>query len=300
VIREISCNSIGLDTFRVLESIARTGSLSRAADEIGISQQAVSSRIARAEQLMGRTLVTRRTSGSTLTDDGRLVLGWAGPLLEATYQMDARLEALCGSDDALSIAVARSIADYYLSEWLQELGPLGLRTHLRLASASGPEVIRQVRMDGAQLGFIASPEIPGDLHSVELRRDLMVVTVPPGHPWASRTLVTAKELAATPLVLREPGAGCRMTFERWLAEKGLSMANPVAELDSTLAISEAAAAGVAPAVVSRRAVAETVADNRLVIVTVEGPPIERVLSAIWLTSLLPPLAQALIAIAQRS
>jgi len=298
VIRDLTCDVIGLDTFRVLELVARTGSLSQAADEIGVSQQAVSARVTRAEQLLGRTLMTRRTSGSTLTADGQLVLTWAGPLLEATNHMEAQLAALCSGDDVLSIVAARSIADYFLAEWLQDLGPLAARTHLRLVSASAREVIRQVRLDKAQLGFIASPEIPGDLHSVELTHDEIVVAVPPWHPWAGAT-VTAAELADTPLVLREPGAGCRATFQRWLDNQGLAAANPVAEFVTALAVCEATAAGVAPAVVSQRAISEAVADHRLVIVPVTGPPIKRTISAIWSANTLPPLAQALISAAQR-
>src|SRR5699024_8558870 len=65
-----------------------------------------------------------------------------------------------------------------------------------------------------EVGFVESPTVPRGLHSTTVAVDRLVVTVPPTHPWSRRrTPLSVAELAATPLVVREPGSGTRTTLD---------------------------------------------------------------------------------------
>jgi len=107
--------------------------------------------------------------------------------------------------------------------------------------------------------------------------------VPPGHPWARRRSgITAAELAATPLVAREPASGTRRYLEAALrGQSGLSRVAPVAELSSTTAIKAAVAAGIGPAVLSSLAVAPELAAGTLRAVAVRDLDLSRRLLAVW-------------------
>ncbi|WP_235626604.1 LysR substrate-binding domain-containing protein, partial [Mycobacteroides abscessus] len=92
---------------------------------------------------------------------------------------------------------------------------------------------------------------PTGLGGEVLGADELVIVVGPGHKWAHRRRpVTLRELAVTPLLMREPGSGTRDTVWEVLSEV-CQPAAPAAELGSAAAIKAAAATGLAPAVLSR-------------------------------------------------
>ena len=99
---------------------------------------------------------------------------------------------------------------------------------------------------GGVLGFVESPQLPSSLQvPVRSRRvasDRLVVVVSPDHDWARRTRpVGLAELAATALVVREPGSGTRVSFEQ--AMDGFELADPALEVASNSAVRIAVAAG---------------------------------------------------------
>src|SRR4051812_15545533 len=83
-----------LAALQVFLAVAHTGSLNAAAREVGVSQQAVSARIASIEKQTGVQLVSRTPQGSTLTPAGVSVAEWADRLLSSAAELDAGLAAL--------------------------------------------------------------------------------------------------------------------------------------------------------------------------------------------------------------
>lgn len=111
--------------------------------------------------------------------------------------------------------------------------------------------------------------------------DRLVLVVAPTHAWARRrTPVTAAELAATPLVLRELGSGTREVLDRALGAAGVS-ATPLLELASSTALKAAAMSGSGPVCLSELAVADELATRRLVEVPLAGLDLHRPLRAVW-------------------
>ncbi len=148
---------------------------------------------------------------------------------------------------------------------------------------------------GADIGFVEGPDDPSDLQTRVVSGDDLVVVVAPSHPWARRRRpLSATDLAATPLVLREAGSGTREVLERALGESGLRP-SPLVELASTTAIKASVATGTGPGVLSRLAVQSEVTDGRLVIVATSGVLLERKIRAIWPSKRpLPPAATRLL------
>lgn len=288
---------VDLATFELLAQVSRTGSLSGSAHAMGISQQAVSARLNRAERLLGRRLVQRGVGGSALTETGSMVLEWASPVLEAARRAATSLDALRQQDAPLTVASSQTIAEVLLPGWLQSLRRRDAEQSLRLLSGNSVDVVALVRSGTAQLGFIESPEPPHDLRRALIVEDALVVVVGPDHPWAQRRSVDAGLLAATPLLLRETGSGTRATFEAWLESQHLELWPPAAELGTTSAIRAAAGAGVAPAVLSGRAVVNDIETGALLKVLIDGAAPTRTFSAIWSSPELMGSARSLVEIA---
>ncbi|HET8990837.1 MAG TPA: LysR family transcriptional regulator [Acidimicrobiales bacterium] len=279
-----------LDGLALLTAVAETGSISRAADSVGITQPAASLRLKRLEAALGITLLERTTSGTRLTPEGAAVVGWATPALDATRELldGARLLATRRRHH-LRVAASLTVAEYLLPAWLSALHASDPDIAVSLHMANSYEVEESFSRRAIDLGFVEGARVPPGLQGRTVAHDELVVVVAPDHPFAHRRRpIDAAALARAELVAREPGSGTREVLERALARHGLTLA-PTVELASTTAIKAAVADGIGVAVVGRATVARELSEGRLVAVAVADLDLRRAIRAVWprATSLSP-------------
>ncbi|MFJ3394066.1 LysR family transcriptional regulator [Leifsonia aquatica] len=272
-----------LDSLRLLVGVAASGSLSRAAQAAGVSQQAASARMAALERDLGVALLTRTSHGTRPTEAGALVVEWATELLAAVDRFSSATAALrAPASGSLRVAASMTIAEHLAPAWLTALRGAEPGVRIELTAANSVGVVEAVRGRAADLGFIETPDLPAGLPHRTIATDELVVVVGPRHPWARRRSgVTAAELAAEPLVVRESGSGTRLALERALAEAGLAPVEPALALSTTSAIRSTVAAGAGPAALSILAVRDQLAQGTLVQVRVLDLRVIRPLTAIW-------------------
>jgi DNA-binding transcriptional LysR family regulator len=286
----------------VLVAVAECGGVSAAARAVGLAQPNASRALRRLERQLGIALLIRSPRGTGLSASGTVVVDWARQVLEANGQLLAGVAALGRADAPLRIAASHTIAEDLLPRWLATLRAERPDVAVTLTVANSAEVGRLVG-GGGVLGFVESPRLPSTIdapaESRTVATDRLVVVVSPTHDWARRTRpITREELARTPLVVREPGSGTRVSFEQ--AMTGLRLASPALELTGNAAVRVAVAAGAGPAVLSELAVHAAVAAGELRAVMVDGPTIERALRAVWATRPAPsPDLLAMVDIAAR-
>ncbi|MBF6212688.1 LysR family transcriptional regulator [Nocardia puris] len=272
-----------LEVLDLLVSVAELGSLGAAARRHGISQPAASMRISALERRLHLRLLDRGPTGSALTDAGRAVVDRARDVLEAARSFgDAVAELRARAVPRLRVAASKTIADHRIPQWLQTLRDTHPEVSVALEVANSRQVMDMVRGGGADLGFVEGPHPPPDLGSRVLGADELVVVVAPAHAWATRRdPLTVDELAATPLLWREPGSGTRDAVWEALAERA-EPARPAAELGSAATIVAAARTALAPAVLSRLIAAPDLASGALVEVPLAGGPVlTRQFRAVW-------------------
>ncbi|NMR32092.1 LysR family transcriptional regulator [Crystallibacter degradans] len=269
-----------LPAIRVLVAVADAGSLSAGARSIGMAQSNASRTLATLERRLGYPLLNRSAQGSRLTTEGALTVEWAREVLDAVDRLSAGAEALgATSAPELVVGASMTVAEYLVPGWISTFRHEcpDVRTTLRIHNSR--HVIDGVRSGGVALGFIETPDIPGDIRSVRIVTDCLVVVIAPDHPWAARTApLTPAELAGTPLVEREEGSGTRAALD---AVIGSNRAQPIAELNSNSAICQSVIAGLGPTVLSNLAVQGALRAGRLLQVPVTGGTMERDLRAIW-------------------
>lgn len=287
-----------LASFEVLLAIAKTGSLGAAARELGLTQQAVSARLASMEAQTGVQLAVRTARGSQLTPGGVVVTEWAARLLDVAHHVDTALGSLrTQRRQQTTVVASQTIAEQFMPRWLVSLQAAATRRgvtapNVILTATNTEHAIVAVRDGSADLGFIESPGTPRGLRSRVVAHDELVVIVPPDHKWARRSrAVCASELAQTPLVTREAGSGTRdslTTALRQAVGDEMHQSPPVLELSSAAAVRAAVLAGAGPAVISRLAVADDLAVGRLRAITVPDLNLRRQLQAIWVGGRTPP------------
>ncbi|MGH3725081.1 MAG: LysR family transcriptional regulator [Mycobacterium sp.] len=272
-----------LDVLDLLVSVAETGSLGAAARRHGISQPAASMRIRALERRLRLVLLERGPTGSRLTDAGLAVVGYSTPVLAAARELVTGVAALhSGQVPRLVVAASRTIADHRIPLWLTALRGRHADVAVSLEVGNTQQVCELVREGNATLGFIEGPHAPAGLGGEVLGADELVIVVGPTHKWARRRKpVTLRELATTPLLMREPGSGTRDTVWEALSQV-CQPAAPAAELGSAAAIKAAAATGLAPAVISRLIAAPELSAGTLSEVTLaDGTVFTRQFRAIW-------------------
>lgn len=273
-----------LGALELLLAVARHGSLGRAARDLGITQPAASSRIRAMERRLGVALVDRSPRGSRLTAEGVLVTDWARRVVEAAEAFDAGAQALRGRRDSrLRVAASMTIAEYLLPGWLIALRAERPGTAVSLHAGNSALVAERLLAGEADLGFVEGLSVPTGLDAAVIGHDRLVVVAAPSHSWARRrTPLTAAELAATPLILREEGSGTRQVLDAALAAAG-GVAPPLLELASTTAVKAAVLSGAGPSVLSELALGEELASRRLARIPLEDVRLRRDLRAVWRT-----------------
>jgi len=246
---------------RAFLGFVRRGSFSGAADELRISQPAVSKHIADMERSLGVKLIDRRSRA--LTPAGEFlaahVLRAEALLRQAAHGLASLREPMSG---AVTIVASGTPGTYVLPEIVagfQQQHP-GVKVHFEVATSA--EVIKAVRAHRADIGvtggFVAAPEIEAE----PLIEDEIVIIGPPS--FAGRR-VSRDELETLTWISREEGSATRVIADNALADLGIVPSRRLA-LPAWEAIKTAVRRGYGIAAFSRLAVSEELANRTLVII----------------------------------
>lgn len=250
-----------LENFRlvVFRAVAEELSFRKAADQLYLTQPAVSLQIKALEEELGVQLFDRTGHSIVLTPAGRVLLGYAcqsGDLLLAAEQEIAALHGVHAGN--LALGASTTIAQYVLPGLLSGFRRLHPRVHPTLVSGNTEKIVEAVEKHTVALGLIEGPAQNRHVKTEPFLRDELVPIVAASHPWAKRDAVTTAELAAAPLLMRERGSGTRRIVEMALERQGIrrSALKIAMELDSTETIKSAVEAGLGIGFVSRCALAK--------------------------------------------
>jgi DNA-binding transcriptional LysR family regulator len=270
-----------LENFRVVvfRAVAEQSSFRKAAEELYLTQPAVSLQIKALEEDLGVQLFDRTGAHITLTAADSVLLGYAQQVNALLAQTEHDIAALSGEHAGqLALGASTTIAQYVLPRLLGEFCREHPRVHPTLISGNTEHIVDAVEKQKIALGFIEGPARSRDVKTEAFLEDELVLIVSTAHEWAERKAVSCSELAAIPLLMRERGSGTRHVIEMALERLGVkrSSLHIVMELDSTEAIKSAVEAGLGIGFVSRWAIAKDLRlDHSFKIVEVEGLRIKR-------------------------
>lgn len=285
--------------FRHLEAfvgIARTGSVTRAAEELHLTQPSVSQQIRELEEELGLPLFDRLARGITLTEVGSALLPMAERLLqdrEVFAEEAARhLGLLTGT---LEIYASNIPGEYILPALVGKFKRLHPSLRIILKVADSSEVTALLEEQRAQLGVVGLAEPGPDLVFDPLWEDNMSLYGAPGV--YGKSPITLDELITLPMIAREAGSASRKTVEKALAKAGVDpgKTNILAEMNSTSAVREALAAGVGVSFMSDVSAKRETANGTLARIEISGfePVTRRFYLAVNKRRALSPAARAM-------
>lgn len=269
--------SLNLHLLRLFTTVVRTGSFSRAADALHISQPAISKGVRDFELQVGCRLLDRTPKGVRPTREGQALVRHADILFAAERAAEDELMSLRSLDSgSLRIGASTTIATYMIADYLGTFHRTYPGIELHLVIANTTDIADQMLAHDIEIALVEGPVDDDELESHAWRTDVMRLIVDPQHCFATRTEVSGAMLREETLIVREPGSGSREVVVQALAAQGIEPARTL-EIGSTEAIKQAVAAGLGVAIVSGTAVSDQVTLDRLKVVPMRDLQIERTL-----------------------
>ena len=266
---------------RYFLSVAQTGSFSRAAREMYVTQPTVSNGIAELERTMGVRLFNRGNKQATLTMEGRTLVHYAMQIQDLIEEVEDRLQrrdVLPGEGfqfGAIDAAVTYLLPDI-LKAYMRAYPEISLSAQV----APSRYLVDDLLMNRSEFAVISLPFEHPRVETVSIYRDSMPLVVGASHPFAARKTATLQEVVQEPLMLFHTDSISRKIVDERFAEAGVSP-GVVMEMRSPEAMRKLVEVGVGISFLPMLAVRESLKDGGLKVVDVEGVSFSREIGIAW-------------------
>jgi DNA-binding transcriptional LysR family regulator len=259
---------------RVFTTVARHLNYTRAAQELHLSQPAVSMQVKQLEESVGLPLFEQTGKRIQLTQAGREIHDYGRTIFKTFEEMEEVISALKGLDTGhLDISVASTV-NYFAPRLLAAFSRKFPGIDLRLDVSNRKRLMELLQTNETDIVLMGRPPEDIDLEHEPFMDNPLVVIAPPGHPLQTQQQIPIKRLEEEVFVMREAGSGTRLAMERYFAEHGVNIRSGM-QMTRNEAIKQAVRAGMGLGVVSSHTIELEVETGRLVILDVEGFPIQR-------------------------
>lgn len=256
---------ISLRQLEIFEKIATTGSVTRAGEELLLTQSAVSMALSQLERQSVTPLFERSGRRLLLNDSGRLLLKDTREILLAVKRVERQLQG--DSDQGLVgqllVGGSTTIGNHLLPALLGSFAKRYPKTRVELQVGNTQQVADWLEAGELDIAFVEGPCHSRGIVSVHWRDDELVVVTGPEHSWAREEMVTPAMLAMAPWIIREKGSGTREVFEDAMEKAGINFSIYL-EFGHTEAIKNGVASGLGVSCLSRLAVQREIEHGLLV------------------------------------
>jgi DNA-binding transcriptional LysR family regulator len=286
--------NLTLRQLRALTAVAKKRSVTAAAEQLHVTQPAVTLQLKSLQEMVRLPLFQRTAAGMFPTEAGEALVHLAERIELALADCTATLDMMKGlTGGQVSIGVV-STAKYFAPFAIAAFSKSYPGIDVRLSIGNRGDIIKALADFTLDVAIIGRPPPELRLDCVLIGDHPHLIIARPGHLLWGKTALTVADLGNEIFLNREPGSGTRALMERVFAEAGVTPRIGM-EIASNETIKQAVMAGLGIAFLSAHTVAAELADHRLVSLPVEGLPVVRswFLARCEEKMLLPP-AQALV------
>ncbi|MGE5543734.1 MAG: selenium metabolism-associated LysR family transcriptional regulator [Bacillota bacterium] len=275
---------INLSLLKTYVKVVENHNLSRAAEELNLSQPAVSKQIQALEEMYGVLLLERSGRKLKTTTAGEALYDCAREILKVMEKTDQIMEEISESRRGrLTLGASTIPGQYILPQYLKGFKERFPNVNILMKIADTEKIFNLVAERELDLGVVGAWIPNRKVDSFKWLEDELVVLVPANHRLASSSEVGLKELIAEKWIFRERGSGTRMATEEILTSMGLRKEDLdiQVELGSTEAVVAAVEAEMGLAMVSRYVASQWTRDDRVVALGIDGGAAKRDIYVIY-------------------
>jgi LysR family transcriptional regulator, low CO2-responsive transcriptional regulator len=261
-----------LRQLKIFETVARRLSFSRAAEELYLTQPAVSTQVKQLEEHAGLPLFEQLGKKIFLTPAGNEMLHYSRAILEQFREADdamARLKGISGG--TLNVAVI-SAGDYFFPRLLAAFTQRNDDVRLNLAVHNREELLHQLSDNLTDLAVMVRPPRNMDTINISFAPHPYVIVAPPDHPLVGEKNIPLEALATEPFIVRERGSDTWNSMEEGFAGR-LENLNIAMEITSTETIKQAVIAGMGLSFLSAHTISMELQVGKLAVLDIAGFPV---------------------------
>ncbi|MBF0139054.1 MAG: LysR family transcriptional regulator [Magnetococcales bacterium] len=269
---------------RVFHAVAKHLSFTRAAEELYLTQPAVTFQIRQLEEHFNTRLFDRHHNRISLTDAGEAVFSYAERILDLYREAEKAISEMTGETRGIiKLGASTTIGEYLLPPILSGYHENFPKVQIRLSIDNTRLVVRKLEDATIDMGMVEGPVSNKNISTAPCLEDELVVVIPPGHPFASLDEIPLAKLKEYPFVSREEGSGTRMVISEHLSKAGLSYdhLDMILELGTTESVKAAVEGGVGFSILSSVALRKELQLQSLVVRRVKGIRFRRLLNFIY-------------------
>ena len=255
-------------------TVARLGSVSAAAEEMHLTQPAVSIQIGVLEASAQTPLLQRNGRGIRLTEAGELLAAYAGRILDLWREAGEEMATLQGVFSGTLRVGAVTTAEYLLPPLLVTFANQNPKVKVKLQVGNRDEIVRMLAGQEIDVAIMGRPPAELKTDSSAFARHPMAFLAAPNHPLMHEPKLGIESLGTAHILVRERGSGTRTTVERIFKDAGLHL-RIGSEMSSNEAIKQMCAAGFGVAFLSLHACVLELETHRLAMLPMADHPIER-------------------------
>jgi len=270
----VICMHLTFQQLKLFEAVSRLGSYTRAAEELFLTQPAVSIQVKRLETQTGLPLFEKIGKKIFPTAAGKAMYSASVDILKRVQDLSITIEELQGDvKGSLQVSVV-STAKYFLPNLLGAFLQQHPDVEPKLTFTNRARVIDRLMNNDDD--FVIMGQIPEDetLEAYPFLNNILGIIAPPNHPLANKKNITLKEITNQRFLIREIGSGTRYVIEQLLEKNGVKIETYM-ELGSSEALKQAVMARLGIAVVSLHSVQLELEVKKLTVLDVEGFPLKR-------------------------
>ncbi len=266
--------NITLRQLKVFERVAKRLSFTRAAEELFLTQPAVSMQIKQFEEAVGLPLFERLGKKIYLTQAGTELYQLSRNIAQQLDEAEQLIEELKGTETGrLNVSVANTV-HYFAIRMLGEFCRRHPKVRVSFKVTNRKGLLQNLEDNEADLLLMGQPPDNQDLEAESFLKNPLVIIAPAGHPLSGKKDIALKELSNETFIMREIGSGTRNSVERFLAERGVHLTVSM-EMNTNGAIKQGVEEGLGLGIVSIHTLERELESGRLVVLDVESFPIMR-------------------------
>lgn len=265
-----------LKQLRALTAVAHTGSITGAAQMLGLTPPAVHTQIRNLEDGLGCKVLTKDgRTGMSVTDEGQLVLR-AHSSIEicingCVNQISAMKKGLAGTVVLGVVSTGKYFAPALVAGLKKSFGDI----EIELKIGNRDLILKSLAERSIDLAIMGRPPREPAVQSRAIGAHPMLMIAAPDHPFATQVSVDSEDLLNEVFISREDGSGTRILMTRYLDRIGEGRPYESIEMGSNETIKQAVIAGLGIALISQHTVTEELKSGRLVAIAASEMPIER-------------------------
>lgn len=262
-------------TFRqlkVFEAVARHLSYTRAADELHLTQPAVSMQVKQLEDSIGLPLFDKLGKKIFLTEAGHELQRYSRSISQQLAEAETVLEDLKGGQRGQLKLTVLATANYFMPEFLAKFGRKYPHIRIILDVTNRAGALHQLRNNETDVAIMGQPPDDLELDSTSFRKNPLVVVAPIDHPLVTKRTISLKQLEQETFLAREPGSETRAVMERFFKRHKIDITIDT-ELGSNEAIKQSIRAGLGLGLLSLDTLSMEMKLKQLAVLNVEKFPI---------------------------